>query len=80
MTLHFPLMVNGTEIGTLAAHRVEGIPDSDGTCGYYVDIRRHQTEDKPSSRHTFYIKHQPCDGAWALVQKAIAESLYGEKP
>lgn len=63
MALHFPLMVNGRDIGQFVAVRREYEIPPDGMCTYDVEI-----DDKE-----IVIRHKYHAGAWALVAKAIEE-------
>lgn len=73
MTLHFPLCVNGHEIGHFEAQRIgsqhETAPDSIGM--YRVEIIQHKSDDMPRKAEHFFVEHRYGDGAFALVQKAI---------
>ncbi|MDF3309773.1 hypothetical protein P3H15_32665 [Rhodococcus sp. T2V] len=74
MALHFPLLVNGRTIGAFAAQRVAGKSHPDSICTYRVEIVQNKTGDTPRKGEHFFVEHRYGDGAFALVQKAIAEA------
>lgn len=85
MALHFPLQVNGQTIGTFEARRrhvdFESDEDDDYVT-YEIDMQIFGGDvyrPNPASRHTFSVEHRPSSGAFALVQAAIAESVFASR-
>lgn len=75
MALHFPLMVNGEQIGYFEAVRVSGTTNSNSINCYRIRILR---KDEPVIQ--YYIEHRYGDGAWVLIREAFNEErrLAGE--
>lgn len=76
MALHFPLMVNGETIGRFEAIRVSGGSNEDDVNLYAVEIH----DGKNFHRLTIEIEHRYGDGAWVLLQKALAATLGAPPP
>lgn len=70
MALHFPLYINGQQIGHFQAVRISGTTDPDSINTYSV-ITVNFT-DGPIGRHTT-VEHRYGDGAWELIRKSLAE-------
>ncbi len=74
MALHFPLRVNGTDIGHFEAIRTVGTTDLESVGTHRATIQT--LSNKAPTVHSF--KHRYGDGAWALVQRAL--QAVGEPP
>lgn len=68
MSLHFPLMVNGTVIGAFVARRIQGGTNPDDQNLYECSVHG---GDDPAD--VFTVTHRYGDGAWALVATALTE-------
>lgn len=70
MALYFRLMVNDEHIGTFVAQRRERLEDlsADQTATYDVELLASPWRDARKA----VIRHCYDDGAWALVQAALA--------
>lgn len=77
MSLYFPLKVGRETVGAFEAQRMVTIPelgkpitDPDAVHTYSITIW-----DEDDCREMFTVEHRYGDGAWALVQKALAKSV-----
>lgn len=66
MALHFDLKVNGGFIGRFVAQRREPVIPADWVCTYDVTVT------DPDGIRTGVVRHSYRDGAFALVQTALA--------
>ncbi len=69
MALHFSLRVNGQEIGTFYATRLDPLASPSQVSRYTVTIIREDGSDPPWSGE---ILHRYDDGAFELVRAALA--------
>lgn len=67
MALHFPLLVNGADIGNFYAVRVSGGTNPDSHNTYNVAI------DSEDGSWSGKVRHRYGDGAWTLVHKALTQ-------
>lgn len=76
MALHFPLMVNGEEIGRFEAVLIE-LDEATDVGRYQVTISNRPGKGHPFP-HGWYgvVEHNRADGPWHLIRRAI-EAGYG---
>lgn len=65
MALHFPLMVNGEQIGSFVARRREAVIPADRVCTYDVEVELNGV------RCTAVVRHNYDAGAYALILAAL---------
>lgn len=66
MALHFPLMVNGDQIGRFVAQRREQVVPADRVCTYDVTVELHD------DARTAVVRHNYDAGAFGLVAAGLA--------